>query len=225
VDDLAKGDLTKHEPMKEDEPTKEQLERAAPGSVDTERLKFVGLRGDRRRHLDRATLEAGIAAARAPLDEGVVELLVARGQAGERHVVSEVRLTVHEGMPGDRWAAQDVYGPDYQLATTRADFARLIANGQPLELHGDNLYLDLDLSTANLPERSLIRAGDALLEVTPAPHNGCKKWVQRFGLFPMQLNRDPRYSDLRLRGIYLRVVEEGRVRVGDRATVIRRGTA
>jgi MOSC domain-containing protein YiiM len=40
----------------------------------------------------------------------------------------------------------------------------------------------------------------------------------------MQLNLDPAYSALRLRGIYLRVVEEGTVRVGDRATVIRRGS-
>jgi hypothetical protein len=207
-----------------DEPTKEELERAPAGSLDTERLKFAGLRGDRRRHLDRSALEAGIAAARAPLDEGTVELLVARGQDGERFLPSEARLTVREGLPGDRWATQDAYGPDYQLATTRSDLARLIANGQPLELHGDNLYLHLDLSKTNLPARSLVRAGEALLEVTPVPHNGCKKWVQRFGLCPMQLNLDPAYSALRLRGIYLRVVEEGTVRVGDRATVIRRGS-
>lgn len=210
--------------MNVNEPTKEELERAAPGTVDFDRLKFVGLRGDKRRHLDRAALEAGIAAARAPLDEGSVDLLVARGKDGERYLASEARLTVGEGMPGDRWAAQDEYGPDFQLATTRSDLARLIANGQPLELHGDNLYLHLDLSRSNLPARSLIRAGEALLEVTPVPHDGCKKWVQRFGLCPMQLNRDPAYRALRLRGIYLRVVEEGRVRVGDRAIVVARGS-
>jgi hypothetical protein len=206
-----------------DEPTKEELGRAAAGSVDTDGLKFVGLRGDKRRHLARPALDAGIAAARAPLDEGTVDLLVARGDGGERHLPAEVRLTVREGMPGDRWAAQDKYGPDFQLATTRSDFARLIANGQPLELHGDNLYLHLDLSKTNLPPRSLIRAGEALLEVTPVAHDGCKKWVQRFGLCPMQANLDPAYRPLRLRGMYLRVVEEGRVRVGDRAIVVSRG--
>jgi hypothetical protein len=205
------------------EPTKEELERASPRTLDSDSLKFVGLRGDQRRHLDRAALEAGIASARAPLDEGSVDLLVARGKHGERYLTSEARLTVCEGMPGDRWAAQDKYGPDFQLATTRSDFARLIANGQPLELHGDNLYLHLDLSRINLPARSLIRAGEALLEVTPAAHDGCKKWVQRFGLCPMQLNLDPGYRAVRLRGIYLRVVEEGRVRVGDRAVVVVRG--
>jgi len=136
---------------------------------------------------------------------------------------TEVLLTAQGGMPGDRWASQSKYGPEFQLATARADYARLIANGQPLELHGDNLYLQLDLSSENLPIHSLLRAGDALLQVTPVAHNGCKKWVQRFGLCPMQLNLDPAYRHLHLRGIYLRVVSDGRVRVGDRIQVVQRG--
>jgi hypothetical protein len=205
------------------EPTTEDLFQARPGSVDTERLTFVGLRGDRARHLDRAALEAGVASLRAPLDDGAVALMVARGPAGERHLPEQALLTAEGGMPGDRWAEQTKYGPDFQLATTRADFARLIANGQPLELHGDNLFLDLDLSSHNLPTGSRLRAGEALLQVTPIPHNGCKKWVQRFGLVPMQLNLHPDYRELHLRGIYLRVVEEGRVRVGDRVRVVSRG--
>lgn len=205
------------------EPSKEELLQTRPGSLDTDSLEFDGLRGDARRHLDRQALELGIASLRAPRDEGGVELLVARGPGGERQLPREAVLTVHEGMPGDRWASQTKYGPDYQLATTRADYARLIANGQPLELHGDNLYLDLDLSSENLPVYSLVRAGDALLQVTPVAHNGCKKWVQRFGLCPMQLNLDPAYRALHLRGIYLRTVREGRVRVGDRVRVVQRG--
>lgn len=207
------------------EPSKEELTRARPGSVDTERLTFAGLRGDPSRHLDRQALEAGIASLRAPLDDGEVVLMVARGPAGERQLLDEAVLTGAGGMPGDRWAEQSKYGPDYQLATTRADFARLIANGQPLELHGDNLFLDLDLSAHNLPAGTSLRAGQALLRVTPVPHNGCKKWVQRFGLCPMQLNLHPDYRALHLRGIYLSVVEEGRVRVGDRVRVLSRGAA
>ena len=205
------------------EPTKEELIQARPDSVDTDRLAFVGPRGDRRRHLERAALEAGIASLRAPLDEGAVALMVARGPAGERHLPDQALLTVEGGMPGDRWAEQSKYGPDYQLATTRADFARLIANGQPLELHGDNLFLDLDLSSDNLPTGTLLGAGQALLQVTPIAHNGCKKWVQRFGLCPMQLNLHPAYRELHVRGIYLRVVEAGRVRVGDRVRIVSRG--
>jgi hypothetical protein len=205
------------------EPTMSDLIAARPGSVDTERLKFVGLRGDPSRHLGREALEAGLAPLRAPLDAGSVVLLVARGAAGERQLPAEAMLTVEGGMPGDRFAAQTRYGPDHQLATARADFARLIANGQPLELHGDNLFLDLDLSTDNLPPGTLLRAGQALLGVTPVAHDGCKKWVQRFGLCPMQLNLHPAYRELHIRGIYLRVVEAGRVRVGDGVRVVSRG--
>ena len=129
------------------EPSKDQLLRATPGSIDTEQLEFAGLRGDPRRHLTRTELEAGIAALPfASRERGSVQLLVARGPAGERILHDTARLTRNGGMPGDRWAGNGRYGPDYQLATTRADFARLVANRQPLELHGDNLYLHLDLS-------------------------------------------------------------------------------
>jgi len=205
------------------EPSKAELAVAAPRSVDTDALKFIGPRGDSRRHLDRAALEAVLPSLRAPRDAGILELLVARGPAGERHLPAEVWLTASGGMPGDRWASQTKYGPDYQLATTRADYARLFANGQPLELHGDNLYLQLDLSKQNLPIGSVLGIGTALLQVSPVAHDGCKKWVQRFGLAPMQLNLEPAYRALHLRGIYLRVAGEGRVRVGDAVRVLRRG--
>lgn len=196
---------------------------ATPGQLDTDSLVFTGLRGDRTHHLSRAAIEAALAdLPEAPRDAGTLELLVARGPNGERRLPHEVVLTPEAGMPGDRWSSEERYGPEFQLATTRADFARLIANGQPLELHGDNLYLHLDLSPQNLPTGSHVRLGQALLEVTPQAHNGCRKWVQRFGLDAMQLNLAPAYRHLRLRGIYFRVVEAGRVRVGDRAVVIHR---
>jgi len=197
---------------------------ASPGSVDTDSLRFVGMRGDGSRHLSRAALESSLAALpQAPRDEGTIDLLVARGQSGERQLPVEALLTVQQGMPGDRWADDDRYGPEYQLATTRTDFARVIANGQPLELHGDNLFLTLDLSDENLPTDSLLALGAATVRVTPKAHNGCKKWVQRFGLAPMQLNMESRMRSIHLRGIYLQVIEPGRVRVGDRVLVLRRG--
>jgi MOSC domain-containing protein YiiM len=205
------------------EPTKEELQVAEPGSFDTEALTFEGERGKKAQHLTRAELEAALARLEpAPRDQGRVALLVARGPNGERTLHSEALLTEDGGMPGDRWASQDQYGPEYQLATMRADFARVIANGQPLELHGDNLFLELDLSSENLPTGSLVRLGQALLRVTPQAHNGCKKWVQRFGLAPMQMNLDPAHRRVHLRGIYFQVVEAGLVRPGDAAVVLER---
>jgi len=205
------------------EPTKEELLRAPPGTVDTDSLGFPGLRGDRQRHLSRAELEAALAAlAPAPRDRGTVDLLVARGRHGERQMPDAALLTVDGGMPGDRWASDGRYGPEYQLATIRSDFARVVANGQPLELHGDNVHLTLDVSAENLPVGSMLRLGEALVRVTPQAHNGCKKWVQRFGLAPMQLNLAPTHRQLRLRGLYLCVVEEGWVRRGDEVLVLDR---
>lgn len=206
--------------------TKEELLAAAPGTVDTNGLSFLGLRGDPSRHLARAELiQALRALPPAPRDHGRVDLLVARGPQGERLLPSQVLLTARQGMPGDRWAQQERYGTAYQLATARTDFARVVANGQPLELHGDNLYLSLDLSRANLPVGSRVRLGGALTEVTPQAHNGCKKWVQRFGLDAMQLNMTPEFQALHLRGIYLRVIEEGLLTVGDAAVVVSRAPA
>lgn len=205
------------------EPTKAELLEAKAGTVDTDALRFDGMRGDSALHMSRAALEAGLAAlSPAPRDTGHVDMLVARGARGERNLPGEVQLSVEGGMPGDRWFGDHRYGPDYQLATTRTDFARLIANGQPLELHGDNLFLSLDISVQNLPVGSELLLGSARVCVTPVAHNGCKKWVQRFGLQPMQLNLSPQYRDLHLRGIYLKVIEDGVVRVGDAVRVLSR---
>jgi hypothetical protein len=207
------------------EPSKEELLHAPPGSIDSDSLAFPGARGDRRRHLSRSELESAIAALPpAPRDRGTVDLLVARGSLGERHLPEEALLTVEGGMPGDRWASEGRYGPDFQLATTRSDFARVIANGQPPELHGDNLHVTLDLSSENLPAGSLLRLGEVLVRVTPQPHNGCKKWVQRFGFAPMQMNLASSHRHLRLRGIYFCVVTDGLVRNGDEVLVVSRTT-
>jgi hypothetical protein len=205
------------------DPTKEELLATPDGSVKTDALQFVGLRGDARRHLTREALEAGLAMLpHAPREHGRVDLLLARGANGERKLPQEAVLTVEGGMPGDRWFGNGRYGPDYQLATTRTDFANLIANGQPLALHGDNLFLTLDLSSDNLPTGTLLQLGEARVRVTPTAHNGCKKWVQRFGLPPMQLNLALHMRSTHLRGIYLQVVEDGTVRVGDAVRVLSR---
>lgn len=201
-------------------PSKEELLRTPSGSFDTDKLSFTGPRGERARHLDRATLEERVRALpTAEKDIGVLELMVARGPNGERVLHQRARLTVAGGMPGDRWAKQEK-PDDSQLAVTNASVARVIANGQPLELHGDNLYLSLDLSAENLPIGSRVEIGEeALLEVTPKAHNGCKKWAQRFGLDAMQLNLDDAWRARNLRGIYFRVVREGVVNVGERVVV------
>jgi len=59
--------------------------------------------------------------------------------------------------------------------------------------------------------------GTAVIEVTPPPHTGCKKFVARFGLDAMMFVNSANGRQLCLRGINAKVIKGGIVRVGDQA--------
>lgn len=161
----------------------------------------------------------------APRDRGRVALIVRRVEGGVREVVERARFTPEGGLPGDAWARGRRPHPEAQLAVIQIDVATLIANGQPLPLFGDNLFLDLDLSSDNLPAGTRLRAGGAVLEVTPLPHNGCQKLKARFGDGALRVVSMKERRHLNLRGIYLRVVEAGEIAAGDVVEVERRADA
>ena len=73
----------------------------------------------------------------------------------------------------------------------------------------------MDLSEDNLPPGTRLALGAAVIEVTAQPHNGCKKFVERYGLAAMKFVNSPIGKQLHLRGINARVVQPGGVRVGD----------
>jgi MOSC domain-containing protein YiiM len=98
----------------------------------------------------------------------------------------------------------------------------LLANGQPIVLSGDNLYLDLDLSASNMPPGTRLRAGGCILEVTPKPHNGCAKFRGRFGPDSYRFASRPDLRHRNLRGVYMRVIEAGDVGPGDPVEVLSR---
>jgi MOSC domain-containing protein YiiM len=158
----------------------------------------------------------------APRDAGRVHLLVKRGPRGQREALPRAFMTPESGIPGDAWGRQRHPAPEAQLTVIQIDVAELIANGQPLTLFGDNLFLELDLSEANLPPGSRLRAGTATLEVTPEPHDGCRKFRERFGDAALRFvsKRDLRH--LNLRGVYMRVVEAGEIAAGDAVQVLSR---
>jgi len=179
--------------------------------------------GDSSRFQSREVLASGHAGLPpAPRDTGRVRLVVARGQDGRRDAPSGVVMTPESGMPGDAWGRQRHPDPVAQLAVMQADVAELIANGQPLALFGDNLFLELDLSVDNLPPGSRLRAGMLTLEVTPEPHDGCRKFRGRFGDAALRFVSNPDSRHLNLRGVYMRVVEGGRIAVGDPVQVVSR---
>jgi MOSC domain-containing protein YiiM len=158
----------------------------------------------------------------APADTGRVRLLVARHSGGVRHTLERVSMTPDSGMPGDAWGRQRRPSLEAQLAVIQFDVAELVANGQPLTLFGDQMFLELDLSEVNLPAGSVLTAGSVTFEVTPMPHNGCRKFRSRFGEGALRLVSIRELRHRNLRGIYLRVIEGGDVSAGDEIRVVRR---
>jgi len=161
---------------------------------------------------------------RAPTDKGRISLIIRRVGGGRREVLDGIELSADAGVPGDAWSWRGQRDPEMQIAVMQADVAELIANGQPLTLFGDNLVLEMDLSASNLPAGTRLRVGGALLEVTPFPHNGCKKFQARFGADALRFVSMKALRQLNLRGIYMRVVEAGKVQPGNAVEVLTRAS-
>src|SRR5262245_55869642 len=152
----------------------------------------------------------------SPVDGGTVELIVRRPAVDLREVLDEGDLDTVVGLVGDRWHLGSSPTNDSQLTVINARLAQLIASErQNWSLAGDQLYVDLDLSVENLPPGTRLSVGGAVIEVSEVPHTGCAKFSARFGTEALTfVNKGPR-RELRLRGLNARVVEAGRVRVGD----------
>ena len=182
--------------------------------------------GDPARYQTLEHLERSLAALpAAPSTSGRIVMLIRRGEGGRRETLDRIHLSPDAGLPGDAWGRQHEPHPDAQLTVMQIDVAELIANGQPLTLFGDNLIGDLDLSAANLPVGSQVRVGEAILQVTPQPHNGCRKFHARFGPEALRFVSKPDLRHRNLRGIYMRVVQAGEVAMGDAVEVLVRAAS
>jgi MOSC domain-containing protein YiiM len=176
------------------------------------------------RHLSLAELDGGIRALPpAPKDRGTLALILSRHEDGARTTPERIVLDRALGVPGDAWSRlPEPRNPDMQLAVMNRAVAALIGAGQPLTAFGDNLYVDLDLSAANLPVGTRVRVGRALVEMTPFPHNGCAKFNARFGNDALRFVQRAETRHHNWRGVYWRVAEPGEIAVGDAIEVVAR---
>lgn len=152
-------------------------------------------------HLTTAEIEAGLDEIKqAPKDNGILKLIVARPKPDEREVLATGELDVVEGLVGDTWKIYGKVRPDAQITLMNSRCIALLAQDENRwALAGDQLYVDLDLSNENLPIGTKLEIGSAILETTHLPHNGCKKFVERFGMDAMKFVNSPIGKELHLR--------------------------
>jgi GNAT superfamily N-acetyltransferase len=169
----------------------------------------------------------------APRDVGVLRSVIRRPAVGQREVLEVGQLDVVEGLVGDTWKQRGSRRmpdgsahPDMQLNVMSHPLVEFLAQDPARErLAGDQMLMDLDLSHANLPagtELHLGGAGGAVIVVTEEPHNGCGKFIARFGKDAMTFVNGPEGKPRRMRGLCAKVVRPGPIRPGDAVVVVRR---
>jgi len=179
--------------------------------------------------LTMAQLEAALDHIReSPKDNGVVDLIVRRPRVDSREVLDEAQFDVEQGLMGDSWiyrgsskTADGGPHPEMQITIMNSRVVDLVAQEKERwPLAGDQLFIEMDLSKANLPAGSRIAIGSAIIEVTEPPHLGCQKFVARFGADAMKFVNSPVGRELCMRGVHARVIQNGTVRTGDVARKI-----
>jgi MOSC domain-containing protein YiiM len=176
-------------------------------------------------HLTRAELQAGLDRILAsPQDDGVLEAIVIRPEHGRREELEACEISLAGGVHGDHWVKgcwkstnDGQPHPDVQICIMNARCIAHIAGARERwALAGDNLFVDLDIRPENLPPGQRLRIGSAVIEITAVKHAACKSFAEHYGQSAAVFVNARKGSALRLRGVYARVVEDGRVAAGDR---------
>ena len=175
-------------------------------------------------HLTTEQLDAGFAhILRSPSTNGALKMIVRRPGVDQREVLAEAELDVDHGLVGDDWKTRGSTStpdgnanPDAQITMINARLIALLAvSEERWQLSGDQLAVDLDISADNLPPGARLSIGEAVVEITAKEHTGCAKFAARFGRDALRFISTREGRDLRLRGVYTKVVKSGKIRRGD----------
>jgi hypothetical protein len=130
-------------------------------------------------------LDAGLKVIReSSRDFGVVEMIVRCPDIETREVLEECKLDSVEGLVGDNWltrgssrTSDGLSHSDMQLTLMNSGVTHLIAQARERWcLAGDQLFIDMDLSTANLPPGTQIQLAPA--EDCRLPADGADRWCR-----------------------------------------------
>ena len=163
---------------------------------------------------------------RSPPDHGALRLIIRRPAVDAREALETAQLDLEGGLLGDGWRARGSKNtadgsadPEAQVTLMNVRVGTILAGSlEACSISGDQLFVDLDLSEANLPPGTRLAIGDAILEVSAKPHTGCAKFSSRFGVDALRFVSTTEGRALRLRGINARVVQGGTIRLGDRVS-------
>ncbi len=157
----------------------------------------------------------------APKDAGPIEMIVRRPDDAQREVVENAQLDPAVGLVGDNWKARGSTDPETQLTLMSSRVVDAMSNDRKQwPLAGDQIYVDMDLSEANLPVGTRLTVGQATVEISSKPHTGCAKFVQRFGKDALRFANVGDGRANRFRGVYAFVVEPGEIKTGDKVTKV-----
>ncbi|MGB1253364.1 MAG: MOSC domain-containing protein [Candidatus Promineifilaceae bacterium] len=176
-------------------------------------------------HFSLEELEAGLDTIRqSPSEIGDLQLIVRRPAANEREVLQVGELDLNQGLMGDNWGVRGSSRtkdgsshPDMQLNIMSTRVISLITQDKDRwQLAGDQLFVDFDLSAANIPPGTQLALGSTIVEITDQPHTGCAKFKTRFGLDALKFISSPVGKALQLRGVNAKVIKPGTIQVGDK---------
>lgn len=159
----------------------------------------------------------------APRDAGIAHLLCARPKPNARSFPDRLILSRSQGVVGDfemsrPWLELPDGSPDprIQVSIMPWQVLNLVWRDRDRVAHpGDNIAVDMNLTTENLPEGTLLRAGTAILRVSDVPNDGCVKWKVRCGRAAYDWVASPAHLPLRLRGLFCSVEQDGEFHLGD----------